>query len=390
MIDINIKKNCTGCHSCYNICPTKSIEMKYDKEGFLYPNVNKSKCTNCDLCNKVCPLINKNKEIYNHPIAYSCINQDEKIRINSSSGGIFTVIATYVLENKGVVFGVKFDEDFNVVHDYIESIEDLYKFRGSKYTQSKIGTTYSEAKQFLNQGRIVLFTGTPCQIDGLKRFLGKEYNNLICQDIICHGVPSNYIWDYYKNIRRKNRLISNINFRDKQFGWQKYSVRFDYKDGSFDLIMQRDDYFMKCFLSDLCLRPSCYSCNYKSIHRKSDITLADFWGVEKVEPEMFDDKGTSIIFINSSKGKQIFEEINSKIYYKKVNIDDVIKYNPYAVRGAKYPKGRDIFLKKYHKNNFEQFVDYCSDYDNQTIEKRILRLLSRIKGRARYYLKFNR
>lgn len=384
------KKDCTGCHACYNICPTKSIDMKYDKEGFLYPNVNKSKCVNCNLCNKVCSSINKNKEIYNHPISYSCINKDEKIRLNSSSGGIFTLIATYVLEKKGVVFGVKFDKNFNVVHDYIENIEDLWKFRGSKYTQSKIGITYSEAKKFLNQGRIVLFTGTPCQIGGLKKFLGKEYDNLICQDIICHGVPSNFVWDEYKKIKSKNKQISSINFRNKDTGWKKFSLRFDYKDGTYDSDTQIDDYFMKCFLRDLCLRPSCYSCNYKSIHRKSDITLADFWGVEKVNPKIFDDKGVSIMLINSPKGKQIFEEINSKMDYTEVNVDDVVKYNHNAISSVKYPKGRDIFLKKYQKKNFEQFVDYCSDYENQTIEKRILRFLSRIKCRARYYLKFNR
>ena len=197
MIKIARKEDCTGCHSCYNVCPKKCIDMKFDEEGFLYPSIDSSKCVECGLCEKVCPIIHT-IEIENEPIAVGCYNKDEKIRMDSSSGGIFTLLSELVIQYGGVVFGAEFDENYNVRHSYVDNIEDLYKFRGSKYVQSTIGNSYYNAKQFLEQGRQVLFSGTPCQITGLKRYLQKDYDNLICQDIVCHGVPSTNVWEHYK------------------------------------------------------------------------------------------------------------------------------------------------------------------------------------------------
>lgn len=189
MIKIEDKSKCSGCHACYSICEKKAIIMKEDKKGFKYPSVNKEKCTNCNLCEKVCPILN-NQTISNEPIAYACYNKNEKVRLESSSGGIFSLISAEILKKDGVVFGASFNNEFMIEHTCIESIEELYKFRGSKYVQSIIGDTYKKAKEFLKHGKYVLFTGTPCQIEGLLKYLGKDYDNLYTQDIICHGVPS--------------------------------------------------------------------------------------------------------------------------------------------------------------------------------------------------------
>ena len=188
MINIIKKQNCCGCYACYNICSQKCINMQSDAEGFWYPLVDTKQCTDCGLCEKVCPILNK-IIVENHPVAYACINKDSKIRELSSSGGLFTIIAEKVIANNGVAFGAGFDGEFNVVHSCTNRMDGLANFRGSKYVQSCIGDTYKQVKDFLRQGRQVLFSGTPCQIAGLRSYLGKDYDNLICLDIVCHGVP---------------------------------------------------------------------------------------------------------------------------------------------------------------------------------------------------------
>ena len=187
MINITNKKNCNGCHACAEICPKQCITMGADEEGFLYPAINQNNCIDCNLCETVCPVINTpmNQSI---PVSYAAYNKNEKIRMDSSSGGLFTLLGQYVIEQKGVVFGARFNDDFNVIHDYVEDIKSLSVFRGSKYVQSTIGNTYIHVENFLKQNRLVLFTGTPCQIGGLKSFLGKDYENLICQVLIAHNV----------------------------------------------------------------------------------------------------------------------------------------------------------------------------------------------------------
>ena len=204
--------------------------MEHDVEVFLYPNINTEKCIKCNLCEKVCPIIHQEK-IENNPIAYVCYNKNEDIRNQSTSGGIFTLIAENVINSEGVVFGAEFDENYNVIHSSTDNISGLDKFRGSKYVQSKIGDTYKQIKQLLKEDKTVLFTGTSCQIGGLKSYLRKDYSNLICQDIVCHGVPSPYVWQHYKNLISKDRNIKNINFRDKSTGWKRYSLKFDFTDG---------------------------------------------------------------------------------------------------------------------------------------------------------------
>lgn len=365
MIDREIKekKECAGCYACHNICPTNCISMDKDREGFCYPNVNYDKCIKCSKCIKVCPVINRT-DVYNEPVAYACMNNDEIIRLNSSSGGIFSLLAERVIEKGGVVFGATFNNKFEVEHAYIESEEELFKLRGSKYVQSKIGKAYKQAKDFLNLSREVLFTGTPCQISGLKAFLGRHYANLTCVDIICHGVPSPNVWNKYINYKEKqfSSQIQKISFRRKNEGWKQYSVSFLFENNTEYLQNYRKDPYMIAFLKNISLRPSCYFCQFKSINRISDITLADFWGIHNILPEMDDDKGTSLVFANSKVGQEALEKIRDKTVCKKVNINEAIKFNPSAVKSVNYNSNRENFFGELNKLSFDRLVNkFCTD-----------------------------
>lgn len=364
MIRITDKAKCSGCHACYNICPKNCIKMIRDEQGFLYPEVDEKNCSNCGLCEKICPIINpvsKAKKIEDIN-AYAAINSNEEIRLNSSSGGVFTLIANYVVENGGVVFGVGFDDNFNAVHKMAESINGIEEFRGSKYVQSTIGNTYKLAKESLDQGKMVLFTGTPCQIGGLYAYLRKDYENLITQDLICHGVPSPSVWQKYVEYRSTlaKASVRRISSRRKTYGWKRFSVSFSFENDTEYLCPFPRDPFMRLFLDNYCLRPSCYDCSFKGKIRQSDITLADFWGVNNVLPEMDDDKGTSLIFINSEKGQKIFDAIKSNLNYKPTAIDDAVKYNSAMISSVKPAKKQKQFWVDIKNKSFNKLEKkYC-------------------------------
>lgn len=357
IIDI---KNCTGCHACYNACPKQCISMQSDNEGFLRPVIDNSLCINCGLCKKVCPVLGEYK---GNPkgTAYACINNNEETRQQSSSGGVFTLIAEYILSLGGVVFGAAFDEDLSVYHIEVTNIEALSKLRGSKYLQSRIGDTYKSAKAYLEGGKPVLFTGTPCQISGLYAFLGKDYENLYTQDLICHGVPSPDVWQKYLRFREKSAGASTQRtfFRHKKYGWEMFSVLLDFTNSTEYIQIFSKDLYMKGFLADLCLRPSCYNCHSKSVERESDITLADFWGIVRVCPEFFDDKGTSLVLVNSPKGAKLFDAISAFMHYKEVDMDEALKYNPSAFRSVAKPKKRELFMKMINEAPFDAAVEAC-------------------------------
>lgn len=356
-------KDCTGCHACTNICPKKCIFMKDDNEGFLYPIVDYNICIKCKRCVNVCP-INNNIKSYNTPIAYACYNKDENIRLNSSSGGIFSLLAEKMIDRGGVVFGAVFNDNFEVEHKYIETKENIELLRGSKYVQSKIGTSYRQVKDFLESGREVLFSGTPCQIAGLKNYLVKAYSNLLTVDLICHGVPSPYVWQKYIKFRenKAGSEISKITFRNKKMGWKQYSVSFLFKNNTEYNKIYSNDLYMTAFLKNISLRPSCYNCRFKTLNRQSDITLADFWGVQNIFPEIDDDKGVSLIFINSQSGEKIYSEILDNIVYKEVDILDAVKYNSAAIKSPLPHINREKFINDINIYTFDKLVNkYCKD-----------------------------
>ncbi len=385
MIEIKEKSKCSGCQACYNICPKNAIEMIEDEKGFKYPNVSNEKCINCGLCNKVCPIIN-NKKITNNPKAYACINKNEGIRMQSTSGGIFTLLATAIINKNGVVFGASFDEMFGVHHTYSETLEGIQKFRGSKYLQSDINDTYQEVKEFLKNDRYVLFTGTPCQIEGLINFLGREYEKLYLQDIICHGVPSPKVWKLYKECREKqfDAKLDKMSFRDKSAeGWNRYHVKMNFKNNkSYDMIHNTDIY-MKAFLKHLSLRESCTDCKFKKKNRLSDITLADFWGIKNIKPDMNDEKGTSLVIVNSKKGQELLDEIKDYMKYEEVDFETAIKGNPSFTKVSEPNKKSNQFFKELKDINFEElikryapeptFIQKCSRKLKRIIKKIIIR-----------------
>lgn len=376
MIDIVDKRDCTGCWGCANICPKSCITMKTDKEGFDYPIVDESTCVKCKKCINVCPILHK-EEIENNPVAYACFNKDEEVRTESSSGGIFTLIATNIIKDNGVVFGARFNELFEVEHSYVESVEDIKVFRGSKYVQSKMGYTFTKVKKFLEDGRKVLFSGTPCQIGGLKSFLGKDYKNLICIDIICHGVPSPLAWKKYKNEISSGKKITDVSFRDKTYGWKDYSFRMDFEDGTRYFEKGAENKYIRGFIGDIYLRNSCYQCKFKSLHRLSDLTLADFWGIENINSDMDDRKGTSFIIVNSKKGNQILQKIIEQIEAEKVDLEQSIKYNMSAVRASYRNPRREYFFRNINRFKFNKLVE-------KTLKESIY---SRLKNKGYIYMK---
>ena len=387
MENIIEKKKCSGCHACYSICPKKCITMYEDEEGFWYPQIDKTHCIDCGVCRGICPAL---KEFHPNPVgkAYACINKDENIRMKSSSGGVFTLVARAIIEQGGVVFGAAFDDDFSVCHIGIENEADLEKLRGSKYVQSKVSDAYTEVKKSLEAGRTVLFTGTPCQIGGLKAYLGKEYNNLVTQDIICHGVPSPIVWKKYVKYREKkaSSKVEKVFFRNKSTGWKTFSVEFKFENGKRYQRLFREDAFMRGFLSNLCLRPSCYNCHFKSRERESDITLADFWGIEKECAAMYDNKGTSLVLVNSEKGKKLFDKIGDELIFKEVEINPALEHNSAAYKSVSRPRKREKFMKKVNTKNFERVVirysgrTFLNRYKNKfkTICKIVLKIISGI------------
>lgn len=380
MLEIKEKSKCNGCHVCFNICPQNAITMIEDEKGFKYPSIDKEKCTNCGLCEKKCPILNKKENEKNNPQAYACYNKDEKTRLQSSSGGIFTLLAEHTLNNDGVVVGASFDEEFMVKHIIVNNIEDLNKLRTSKYLQSNIGNIYKEVKELLNSNKLVLFTGTPCQINGLFSYLGKEYENLYTQDIICHGVPSPKVWEKYLEYRKNkdNQEPLKINFREKTEGWKLFSLIFKYSDEKKYEKNQTQDLFMQAFLRDICLRDSCYACSFKDKNRKSDITLADFWGIQNVLPEMDDDKGTSLVIVNTEKGKKLYEEIKEETLYKEVDFERSIEFNKAMYKSAEKPKLVDEFFDNLDKLEFDELVKKYTVVRKTSFIRKLFRKVKKI------------
>ena len=381
-------KNCSGCHACFSVCAKSAILMEENYEGFLYPVIDKEKCVECGLCEKVCPSIEPLKKENENTKSFAAINKNEKIRLDSSSGGIFSAIAEKVIDEGGIVFGAKFAEDFSVVHGWAETKEDIAEFRGSKYLQSVIGNSYKDCKNFLLTDRKVLFSGTPCQIQGLKKYLGKEYDNLITVDFICHGVPSPSLWKKYIEYREKKSASRTVKtaFRRKNDGWKQFSVSFTFANDTEYCASLKKDSYIQIFLKDIALRDSCYECSCRGITRPSDITLADFWGIQYVLPEMDDDKGTSFVVCNSKKGLELFEKnLLDKCTIREVNINDGIKYNISILTSPIRPPKRRCF---YHDLNILNFNKMIMKYANTSFfiyvfrfikkcYRKILRILNR-------------
>lgn len=352
------KKSCTGCAACVNACLREAVILREDRDGFVYPTINEKSCISCKKCERACPVLT-GKSASAHTKAYAAVNSNQSIRDISTSGGVFTLLAELVLDKNGVVFGASYNEDFSVSHSFAENVEELRQFCGSKYVQSDIGISYRQAELFLKEGRYVLFSGTPCQIAGLKAYLGTDYEKLISVDLICHGIPSTKVWQYYIDYRAdvdNNGIRPNyINMRSKSTGWQRYSVEFGYSDKTYSKVFAEDPY-MYGYINDLYTRPSCFDCKFKGIERDSDFTLGDFWGIADKYPKMHDDMGTSLVFVHSERAALMWNELAGKMKFIEVEPGSAIQWNPMAVSSAAHPKNREAFFERYCGEDFEQLV----------------------------------
>lgn len=403
MINIKEKQDCCGCNACVLRCPKHCITMQVDNEGFLYPIVDEDSCIKCGLCEKVCPIINSDTP--QQPLkVYAAYNKDEEIRLQSSSGGIFTLLAEEIIKNGGVVFGVKFNNLWMPEFGYAETLDELTPFRGSKYVQAFVGKAYQQAEEFLKIGRLVLFSGTPCQIAALKKYLSRDYENLFTIDLICHGVPSPKVWSMYlqetcsdlMNTNRDDkrnrclvaseRYISNIesiSFRSKISGWKQYSFSLrmyspSCNNGDSVVFNETVDknIFMGLMLSHLCLRPSCHDCRCKEGRSHSDITIADFWGIEKYNHELDDNKGVSAVLANTVKGQQLFEQTNCRFYeqtFEQITTEVTTFY-----RSVQAHPHRGKFFSNINRYSLKKLLHkYTRDNNLSSIFKRYLKKMFR-------------
>ena len=356
MIEIKDKSKCSGCSACYSVCPKNCISMIEDEEGFLYPTVNKDDCIECGLCEKVCPLEEHNNK--KNGVVSSCIiqNKDKEVLLQSTSGGIFTPIAEYVLRQNGVVFGVEMtSDDFIIRHTKVEKKEELLKFRSSKYVQSSVGDTFKDAKNELENGRMVCFSGTPCQIQGFKNFLKKDYENLITVDVVCRGVPSPGMWrDYVEKLQQLDK-VQEVVFRDKGLGYQYSTMKVKYANGAVKRNGIESDQWLRMFFSGLSLRPSCPTCNFRTTDRCSDFTIWDCFNVSDLTNTLDETKGATRMLIHTQKGMQIFDKIKCSFNFVEAPTNVVAK-------GIK----ETFFLNK-NRNNF--ISDYKSMSMDSLLEK---------------------
>ena len=388
-IEILNKDNCTGCRMCEQICPVKAIHIRENKEGFIEPVVDDKACINCGLCSNRCPQLNDvSSKRLEKVEAYAAKNKDKQEQIQSSSGGIFSVIANYVLENNGIVYGAAYNSKLEVEHIGIENKNELFKLRGSKYVQSNVRNTYKEAKENLDNGKLVLYTGTPCQIAGLKNFLGKEYDNLILVDLVCHGVPSPKLFKKYINwLEHKNKSkVKSYQFRNKKkFAWGSYGTEITFKNNKIKYIAAPLDSYYKAFLEAKTFRNVCYKCKYANIKRISDITLIDYWGIESQYPNFVDSNGVSAILINTNKGKQILKNVNKNIYLLKTTVMNVARENKNLnspsdrskIRADVYKNIDNLDYQKYVRENLK-FRKRKIDIIKNMVPKKIKQTLKKI------------
>lgn len=351
-------KECTGCMACYNACSHSAIKIESDALGFCYPKIDTGSCVECGHCASVCPALNP--LLGQKPnIIFSGWSKDESVRMDSSSGGAFSEIARFFLERGGVVFGCVLDTHFRAIHTYIERIADLPKLRRSKYVQSAIAYSYSEAKRFLKAGRLVLFSGTPCQIAGLLSFLKRPYENLYTVDLVCHGVPSPQLWEEYKAYveRRKEIKIKEIRFREKTISWIFFRMFIKGEDGKTYEGTYFKDRWLRVFLSDYYLRDSCYNCHYCSTLRVSDFTIADWWGYKgrKKADRGFRKKGVSLVLVNTPRGESL--GCLDGMYLSRRTLKEAIATNKSFIKPWGKPDEFEIYRLMYPKCSFEEISD---------------------------------
>lgn len=402
MVKLATHSTCTGCTACFSICPTKSISMVWDPEGFAYPKIDKKSCILCRHCEEVCPALHLGKT--KHPLAvYAAINKDDEIRKQSSSGGFFTFLAQKVLREGGVVFGAGWSSEFSVIHKVVENEKDLENLRGSKYVQSDMGSIFSQVHEELRKNRSVLFSGTPCQVAGLRAYLkvvGKSNyelplsgglkdgtSQLLMVDVVCHGAPSPKVWQLYKGELEKKFGSSaiHISFRCKDYGWRRFAVAINFRNGKKYICEQSHDVYMKAFLRELISRPSCYHCLFREGRSGADITLGDYWGCAGLFKHLDDDKGLSIVLAMTHKGTKTIEAIlqERSCLLEQSNYADAVRSNGSLIESPHMHLKRTVFFDRY--NRVSSIIKYLKKCTRPPFYMRARALLGIIKRRFFLY-----
>lgn len=384
MIQIPVQ-NCCGCTACMNICPKAAIKMEADFEGFLYPQVDESKCINCGLCEKVCPIVNPPQLA---ETIHRCVvsrNSDLKVLEESTSGGFIDALAEHMLNaHQTLVCGVAYDEDFMPIHKIVSDRQETEKFRNSKYAQSVLGDTFCQVKQLLQQEKYVLFIGTPCQVAGLKSFLQKDYDTLVTVDIVCRSIPSPLLWREYlkwQEQQYKSKIVK-VSCRKKTYGYHSGALEIEFANGQHYAGSNRVDYFMKCFHKDVCSRPSCYDCRFKTVHRCSDFTVFDSWKPDEIAtlPAGDDDRGYSNVLVHTQKGKQLLEQMKNVVLFD-ADMEKMMTFTGGMERtSVTRTSGREEF---YHSLANEGFHKTAKKYAAVSGKDRVIEGLKPL----RYYLK---
>ena len=381
---------CTGCTACASICPNHCITMQPDAEGFLRPVTDQDSCVDCGLCSLVCPVLHPRDCQNTETIAYAAVNRDDTVRMHSTSGGIFALLCRWIFDHGGVVFGAAYTDSFTVEHRMVTSMDDMIRLQSAKYAQSALRDVFLSVQELLGQGRYVLFSGTPCQTSGLSAYLGKSYERLILVDLICHGVPSPSVWTHYLEYRSRtdaeNARPASVNLRSKETGWPGYSVKIQYENGNVYLAKNAEDPYIRSFVGNLSLRPSCYHCQFKGFHRCSDFTLGDYWGVWSQMPSFHDGRGTSLVLVHSEKGRHIWSQLAASVSCLETDSAQCFTENPSALFPSPLPEIRSEFFATYQDQDFQTLVDALLPRPNpsapQSMFKRAIRKLRRILYKA--------
>lgn len=365
------KEDCCGCSACYSVCPKKAITMKGDEEGFLYPEIDQARCIDCGRCTQICPLLQegnyKNNDI---PRFYAARHKLEEVLLKSTSGGAFTAISDAILHQNGVIYGADYDENLCVIHKRAETPDQRDRMRISKYVQSDMKDTYSQIHTDLKKGRTVLFTGTPCQAAGLRGFMGASplMEGLYICDLICHSIPSPLIWEEYKQLlegENGGKLVS-VQFRSKKDGWSRKNSNkgFLYTTDRSPEVKEDDRFYHLFFKVGAITRPSCSKCPFTDIHRVSDLTIADYWGIEKYSPESFDPLGVSVILVNSSKGAALFAQSRQELYAEERLKEESLTEQKRLSEPSKFPERRSRFWEDYRRLGFQKLLTQYSNAES--------------------------
>lgn len=372
MFEALSNKDCCGCQACIEICPKNCLKFEINEEGFGYPIViDEKKCIQCDLCNKICPVKNNNEKPKLFTKAYYGFTMNKNDILKSSSGGLFAVIAKEYQKKGYYICGATYANDFKVKHQFVAPDENVENLFSSKYAQSDVTNTFAETKRLLNQHKSVLYSGLPCQIAALKSYLQSTYDGLITIDLLCYGVQSPKVWDYYLKSYHKGKHPKSISMRSKHYSWKRYAMEIEFSDGTKYIKPKNSDPYLRCYSKGLFVRPSCYNCHFKGFPRVSDLTLGDFWEVNELYPNIQSDKGVSIIIPNNERGEDILKNIESSIWYDEIDVKRLKEMNIQYLKPCNENPNRhaffvgvskrerfEILAKKYAKNSRIKQVTY--------------------------------